>query len=101
MPHSMCAACPRLCRLGTSYCDGHAYLGTARGRGLGREWAELSRRLIAASPHCALCPATTDLTVDHRIPRHLGGTAELSNLQVLCRSCNSSKAAGWELRYGR
>ncbi|MXW54925.1 MAG: HNH endonuclease [Gammaproteobacteria bacterium] len=31
------------------------------------------------------------LAVDHIVPRKLGGTHELSNLQLLCASCNSIK----------
>jgi 5-methylcytosine-specific restriction protein A len=33
----------------------------------------------------------SDATVDHRIPLTRGGTNELTNLQAMCRSCNSSK----------
>lgn len=42
--------------------------------------------------HCADCGAITDLTVDHRIPLARGGTNHPSNVQVLCRPCNSRKA---------
>jgi hypothetical protein len=43
--------------------------------------------------HCQSCGATDDLTIDHKItPRSLGGSSsDPANLQVLCRSCNSSK----------
>lgn len=34
-----------------------------------------------------------DLTIDHIIPRKYGGTNAITNLQVMCRSCNSSKKA--------
>ncbi len=37
------------------------------------------------------CGAADDLTVDHIVPRWAGGTKDLSNLQVLCRPCNSAK----------
>lgn len=47
-----------------------------------------------------LCPGwqrpahpSDDLTVDHIIPKALGGTDARENLQVLCRPCNSAKAA--------
>jgi hypothetical protein len=40
---------------------------------------------------CTYCGKTEDLTIDHIIPGSLGGTNDPTNLQVLCRSCNSVK----------
>lgn len=40
---------------------------------------------------CARCGSTERLTVDHVIPMIRGGSDELSNLQTLCKSCNSAK----------
>lgn len=40
---------------------------------------------------CASCQSSEDLTIDHILPVVLGGGSERSNLQVLCRRCNSSK----------
>lgn len=31
------------------------------------------------------------LSIDHRIPRALGGSSERSNLRVLCTRCNTKK----------
>jgi hypothetical protein len=44
---------------------------------------------------CQECGATKDLTIDHKItPWSLGGSStDPTNLQVLCRSCNSRKGA--------
>jgi len=40
---------------------------------------------------CRECGSMEDLTVDHIVPRHEGGSDDLSNLQILCGHCNSSK----------
>lgn len=40
---------------------------------------------------CADCGRRRPLTKDHVIPVTQGGTDDISNLQPLCRSCNSSK----------
>lgn len=40
---------------------------------------------------CVQCGATQDLTLDHIRPWSIGGTDTAENLQILCRSCNSSK----------
>ena len=44
---------------------------------------------------CVECAETNvfELTVDHRVPRALGGGNEPDNLRTLCRSCNSRKGA--------
>lgn len=42
---------------------------------------------------CLNCGSADDLTLDHIWPRSLGGTDEVSNLQTLCRPCNSRKGA--------
>lgn len=41
--------------------------------------------------HCQSCGSTVDLCLDHIIPVAAGGDSEPSNLQVLCRPCNSRK----------
>lgn len=48
---------------------------------------------VVASGPCRHCGATEDLCVDHVRPVARGGTSERSNLQPLCRRCNSSKGA--------
>lgn len=43
---------------------------------------------------CCECGATnqqTRLTIDHIIPRALGGTNDIDNLQTLCEECNTQK----------
>ena len=41
---------------------------------------------------CLKCGSKTQLTLDHIVPIYLGGENKISNLQTLCRSCNSSKS---------
>jgi 5-methylcytosine-specific restriction protein A len=63
-------------------------------RGYDYRWRKLSKQLREMHPFCKQCGVTKDLTVDHIIPlvdlspelRY-----EISNLQVLCRRCNSTK----------
>jgi 5-methylcytosine-specific restriction endonuclease McrA len=42
---------------------------------------------------CRHCGGTHELTVDHVIPKALGGTNSRTNLQLLCRECNQAKGA--------
>lgn len=41
---------------------------------------------------CLACGSTEDLTVDHVVPKSMGGTGSLTNLQTLCKPCNLAKA---------
>lgn len=49
------------------------------------------RRLLVRDKQCLCCGAIEDLTADHVIPIVKGGKNHFANMQVLCRSCNSSK----------
>jgi 5-methylcytosine-specific restriction protein A len=60
-------------------------------RGYDANWKRLSKQLRLMQPYCSICKRTSDLTVDHIIPLSSGGITVESNLQVLCRRCNSSK----------
>jgi 5-methylcytosine-specific restriction endonuclease McrA len=86
MPRSMCRRCRRLVPLGQPYCETH--------KGEGRysaQWNINSKAARAANPFCVRCGSIVDLTADHIVPRSRGGTDHLTNIQVLCRSCNSRK----------
>ena len=51
--------------------------------------------LKKAGGTCECCGATakeTRLEVDHVIPRSQGGSSDISNLQVLCATCNQGKS---------
>jgi 5-methylcytosine-specific restriction endonuclease McrA len=52
------------------------------------EWAALKKKY---GPNCLACGKRRKLTRDHIVPIKLGGTDHISNIQPLCRSCNSSK----------
>lgn len=48
---------------------------------------------------CLACGNKNDLTIDHIIPKSMGGSNEEDNLQTLCRGCNLLK--GSKIRYYR
>ena len=45
---------------------------------------------------CLKCTSEDNLTIDHIEPIHTGGENKLSNLQTLCKSCNSSKSSNYK-----
>jgi hypothetical protein len=66
-----------------------------RSRGINQAtWKKLRKSVFESMENsCQACCSSSDLTVDHILPvkfwpelRH-----EVSNLQILCRSCNSKK----------
>jgi 5-methylcytosine-specific restriction endonuclease McrA len=54
--------------------------------------SEQMAKLFAKYPVCLKCGSAEDLTHDHVVPLSLGGDHTIENSQVLCRSCNASKA---------
>ena len=98
-----CLDCQRLTRNG-SRCEACAQVreqqrdrrrGNPNARGYTRQWRKAKDQVIDASPICVICGHTgspdNPLTGDHIRPKHLGGQPEISNIQVLCRVCNSRK----------
>jgi 5-methylcytosine-specific restriction endonuclease McrA len=65
--------------------------GTRTVRGYDNTWLKLSANAIRQHPYCSRCGSTEDLTADHIVPRAKGGRNVFSNVQVLCRACNSAK----------
>jgi hypothetical protein len=55
------------------------------------------RKIVAAlqgGEFCCLCGETKELHVDHIVPVRQGGDSDTpSNLQILCRRCNTGKGA--------
>ena len=51
----------------------------------------LRKRSKHLSKSCDFCHTTENLTIDHIIPKALGGSEYFWNLRTLCMSCNSSR----------
>ena len=45
---------------------------------------------------CVYCGKTRNLTIDHIRPVSRGGSDKFSNLQILCKQCNSKKGTKWD-----
>lgn len=71
--------------------DREAQLRRNGGHHTARQWKALCRRY---GNRCLACRRQgVALTKDHIRPVSLGGTDDISNIQPLCRSCNSRKGA--------
>lgn len=79
--HDRCAHC-------TFRAAARAHLGDRR------RWAELRDLFLRQDGRCAYTGAVLTLgtaTVDHRLPRALGGTSEADNLQWVTGAVNAAK----------
>lgn len=47
--------------------------------------------ILSLYDHCLACGTKEDLSLDHVVPIVKGGAHDVSNAQILCLSCNSSK----------
>jgi hypothetical protein len=45
-----------------------------------------------AGSACEVCGSTFALEIDHRVPRAKGGSSDVDNLRLICRSCNQRAA---------
>ena len=69
----------------------HHYRAKKRGAGgsyTAGEWRELCNKY---DNRCLACGKKTKLAADHIIPVAHDGSSDISNIQPLCKSCNSSK----------
>lgn len=55
--------------------------------------AKVRARVLARSPICRICRKAPATDVDHIWPRSYRGSDDEGNLQAVCHSCNSRKAA--------
>jgi 5-methylcytosine-specific restriction endonuclease McrA len=52
---------------------------------------EYSKKFVQQGVSCAKCQSKDNLEIDHIVPRSIGGTNQIKNLQILCSFCNKSK----------
>lgn len=92
------AGCPRFARGGPrgARCPGcQRRWDRVRNREAGRRAYQdpAYRGYPLAGRYCIDCGTRNDLTRDHIVELHEGGTNEIGNIVVRCRSCNSKKSA--------
>lgn len=60
---------------------------------LPRDWARIRRKVLRASDVCCVCDLPGADQVDHRVPRYLGGSDELTNLRPIHKACHARKSS--------
>lgn len=89
----------RINALGYRYPDerGYQLAGADQRPAVRAEWQrsryrkQLRSEIRAGLHLCATCKTTDDLTIDHITPIDRGGNNDPTNLQILCRACNTRK----------
>jgi 5-methylcytosine-specific restriction endonuclease McrA len=78
-----------------AYCAAQRQQRRAQRKGNGGSFTadEWQRLCVLYDNRCLRCKEQKPLTVDHIIPLAKGGKNDITNLQPLCFSCNSSKGA--------
>ena len=102
--HKICtkAGCGALADMGKRYCDEHGGNSnwgektTEVGGYGGRKWRKLRKSAMRRDGWlCQVCKAEDRIRaaeeVDHIVPRSLGGTDAMSNLQAICKPCHKAK----------
>lgn len=73
-------------------------MSSLKSTGSTSRWRRIRETVIRRDGCCQQCGTEDGLSVDHIVPRSLGGDDSLSNLQVLCGLCNSSKGGRFSER---
>ena len=64
-------------------------------------FSEKFRKQFMKAKSCVKCQSLDFLEIDHIVPVSAGGSHEIENLQVLCRSCNRKKSSKTGEKHGR
>ncbi len=99
MPYRPCLICGEPTGE-SSYCQQHRRPdrnAPRKTRGYDEPWIRLSKRARRMQPFCTDCGTTNDLTTDHTpeawARKNAGLPIRLTDVAVVCRSCNSKRGA--------
>lgn len=63
-------------------------------------WKDIRKYHLVMNPLCVVCGNLAN-TVDHKIPKRMGGDERPENLQSMCKQCHNAKSGheGQEIMY--
>lgn len=61
---------------------------------------QAKKQLLKEAPYCVVCGSTENLELDHILTVSIGGSDDISNLQLLCHKCHCEKTRQEREQFG-